>query len=53
MNDAQLDAETEAIYLALRERFARAWDEGYAQGVTDAQTAADERVVVRNPWRMA
>jgi flagellar biosynthesis/type III secretory pathway protein FliH len=38
------------IYEALKERFARAWDDGYAQGVEDAQDGA--LGAPQNPWRM-
>lgn len=45
-----VDREADAIYEALKERFARAWESGYAQGVADA--ADPEQVTVpANPWR--
>lgn len=44
------ETTADAIFLALKERFAKAWDSGYAQGVADAEAGGLDGGPT-NPWR--
>jgi hypothetical protein len=50
LEDQVEKVKADDVFEALKERFARAWESGYAQGVADA--ADPEQVTVPvNPWR--